>query len=63
MPRRKSSDHEEIAATLRAARRFVQEAEAPMTSEEVEVIMEVRQELPRPEEADLTALAREIAKR
>lgn len=63
MPRRKQNDHEEVAATLRAARLFVGEADAPITSEEVALRKEIVDELPRPDAADLAALAQQMVKR
>jgi hypothetical protein len=63
MPRRKQTNHhEEIAATLRAARLFVGDSE-PESEEEAAVIEETRRELPRADMARLVAHARKLARR
>jgi hypothetical protein len=62
MPRRKQTEHDEIAATLRAARLFVGDSE-PESEEEAAVIEETRRELPRADMATLVAHARKLARR
>jgi len=62
MPARKGKNEDEVARTLRAARLFVGEIDEPMTAEEAAVIEEMRRELPRPDKAELIALARKLAR-
>ncbi len=63
MPRRKQTDeHEEIAATLRAARLFVGDSE-PESAEEIAAMEELRRELRRPSKAELAAFARKMSRR
>lgn len=61
MPSRKrKSDQDEIAQTLRAARAFVGDNEAA-TDEEAKVAAELRATLPRPTADEIAALARKLA--
>jgi hypothetical protein len=60
--RKGKTKEDEVAETLRAARLFVGETDGEISAEEARVIEELRTELPRPSKADLTALAKKLAK-